>query len=70
MATMLGIYGITNFGVDALTKSGIISNDSAISSNATSDSSTSDNTSQKYKDGTYTGSGKGFDGEQLKFLLL
>ena len=65
MATMLGVYGLTNFGADALTNSGIISNQSAISSNATSDS-----TSQKYKDGTYTGSGQGFHGEQLKFLLL
>ena len=32
MATMLGVYGLTNFGADALTKSGIISNNSAISS--------------------------------------
>jgi len=61
MATMLGVYGLTNFGADALTKSGIISNDSAISSNATSDS-----TSQKYKDGTYTGSGQGFHGGTTK----
>ncbi|MFT8348085.1 4Fe-4S binding protein [Clostridium saccharoperbutylacetonicum] len=56
IATMLGVYGITNFGVDALTKAGIISNDSAIVSAA------SDNSAQKYKDGTYTGSGHGFGG--------
>jgi len=61
MAAMLGVYGLTNFGADALTKSGVISNDSAISSNATSDS-----TSQKYKDGTYTGSGQGFHGGTTK----
>ena len=61
MATMLGVYGLTNFGADALTKSGIISNDSTISSNATSNS-----TSQKYKDGTYTGSGQGFHGGTTK----
>ena len=61
MAAILGVYGLTNFGADALTKSGIISNDSAISINATSDS-----TSQKYKDGTYTGSGEGFKGRTTK----
>ena len=32
MATMLGVYGLTNFGADALTNSGVISNQSAISS--------------------------------------
>ena len=57
MATMLGVYGLTNFGADAVTRSGIISNQSTISSNAVLDSSASDNASQKYKDGTYTGSG-------------
>ncbi|AQR93570.1 FMN-binding protein [Clostridium saccharoperbutylacetonicum] len=56
MATMLGVYGITNFGADALTKAGIISNDSAVIS------ATLDNSAQKYKDGTYTGSGHGFGG--------
>ncbi|BCZ44901.1 ferredoxin [Clostridium gelidum] len=66
MATMLGVYGLTNFGADALTKSGIISNQSTISSNATLDSSTSDSNTQKYKDGTYTGSGIGFKGRTTK----
>src|SRR5471030_1337188 len=61
MVTILGVYGLTNFGADALTKSGIISNQSVISSNAASDS-----TSQKYKDGTYTGSGQGFHGGTTK----
>jgi uncharacterized protein with FMN-binding domain len=61
MATMLGAYGITNFGVDALTKAGIISNESAILSDA-SLGAASDNSSQKYKDGTYTGTGHGFGG--------
>ena len=71
MATMLGVYGLTNFGADALTNSGIISNKSTISSNATldnstSNSSTSDSNTQKYKDGTYTGSGIGFKGRTTK----
>jgi len=61
MATMLGVYGVTNFGVDALTKSGIISNNSTILSDATSNDS-----SQKYKDGTYTGTGIGFNGGTTK----
>ena len=62
MAAMLGVYGITNFGVDALTKAGIISNNSTISSNEASQDSTTDSPSKKYKDGTYTGSGQGFGG--------
>ena len=66
MATMLGVYGLTNFGADAVTNSGIISNPSAISTNVASDSSTSDNALQKYKDGTYTGSGQGFRGGTTK----
>lgn len=61
MATMLSVYGLTNFGADALTKSGIIPNDSSISSNAAVEGVTSNNVS-KYKDGTYTGSGIGFKG--------
>ena len=61
MAAMLGFYGITNFGVDALTKSGIISNNSTVLSEATSN-----NFSQKYKDGTYTGTGIGFNGGTTK----
>lgn len=61
MAAMLGVYGITNFGVDALTKAGIISNNNIISS-VVSQEATSDSSSQKYKDGIYTGSGHGFGG--------
>jgi len=61
MATMLGVYGITNFGANALTNSGIISNQTEISSSIASNS-----TSQKYKDGTYTGSGQGFHGGTTK----
>ncbi|BCZ44900.1 hypothetical protein psyc5s11_09670 [Clostridium gelidum] len=61
MVTMLGLYGITNFSADALTKSGMISSDSTISSEATSN-----NGSQKYKDGTYIGTGKGFNGGTTK----
>jgi uncharacterized protein with FMN-binding domain len=59
MATMLGVYGLTNFGADALTKAGVISSNGTISSEV-SQGSASDNSSQKYKDGTYTGSGQGF----------
>jgi uncharacterized protein with FMN-binding domain len=58
MATMLGAYGMTNFGVDALTKAGVISDNSVILSNEASQSSTS----AKYKDGTYIGTGEGFEG--------
>ncbi len=66
MATILGVYGLTNFGIDALTKSGIISNDSTISSNVTLDGSMLDSSEQKYTDGTYTGSGNGFKGGTTK----
>ncbi|SFC93089.1 FMN-binding protein [Clostridium uliginosum] len=62
MATMLGVYGLTSFGGDVLNKSGIGLNNSTILSDSTSNSSASDNASQKYKDGTYTGSGEGFGG--------
>ncbi|WP_459480312.1 FMN-binding protein [Clostridium saccharoperbutylacetonicum] len=62
MAAMLGAYGLTNFGADALSNSGIISNNSTISSNETQSSSVSEGSSQKYKDGTYTGSGEGYRG--------
>jgi len=57
MATMLGVYGITNFSANALTNSGMISNQTEVSSSVASNS-----TSQNYKDGTYTGSGQGFHG--------
>ncbi|WP_309450590.1 4Fe-4S binding protein [Clostridium sp.] len=70
MAAMLGVYGITNFGVDALTKSGVISNDSAITSSADTNSSSTDSSSQKYKDGTYTGSGQGFRGGTTKVSVI
>ncbi|MDR3597202.1 FMN-binding protein [Clostridium sp.] len=58
MAAMLGIYGVTNFGVDALTKAGVISNNGGILGNSTLQGATSG----QYKDGTYTGSGQGFGG--------
>ncbi|EKQ56552.1 MULTISPECIES: FMN-binding protein [unclassified Clostridium] len=69
MAAMLGVYGFTNFGVDALTKAGIISNDSAVSSSEASNDLTAANASQKYKDGTYTGSGQGFNGGTTKVSI-
>jgi uncharacterized protein with FMN-binding domain/polyferredoxin len=65
MVTMLGVYGLTNLGADAV-QSSMSSNSSEISSNVISDSSKSDNTSQRYKDGTYTGSGQGFKGGTTK----
>lgn len=65
MASMLGVYGLTNFGADALTNSGAISNQTEISSSADAGSSSSSSTSQ-YKDGTYTGSGIGFKGRTTK----
>lgn len=69
MAAMLGVYGFTNFGVDALTKAGIISSDSAVSSSESSSNPTSANASQKYKDGTYTGNGQGFNGGTTKVSI-
>ncbi|OOM82226.1 putative electron transport protein YccM [Clostridium puniceum] len=60
MATILGVYGLSNFGANALTNSGVISNQTGISS------STALNSAAEYKDGTYTGSGIGFKGRTTK----
>lgn len=61
MATFLGVYGLTNFGGSALTKSDIVSNNTVLSgANSKSEAS------QTYKDGTYTGSGQGFKGGTTK----
>jgi uncharacterized protein with FMN-binding domain len=65
MAAMLGVYGLSNFGADALTNSGVISNQTEISSSVVTGNSDSSSTSQ-YKDGTYTGSGIGFKGRTTK----
>ena len=65
MATMLGVYGLSNFGADALTNSGVISNKTDISSSEVIDNVASTSTSE-YKDGTYTGSGIGFKGRTTK----
>ncbi|WP_297419804.1 4Fe-4S binding protein [Clostridium sp.] len=62
MATFLGIYGLTNFGGNAVTKSGIVANSNTISSSANSENSPS----QTYKDGTYTGTGTGYRGGTTK----
>lgn len=43
MATMLGVYGLSNFSADALTKSGVISSQNEITSNAVVDSVASSN---------------------------
>ncbi|EKQ56554.1 MULTISPECIES: 4Fe-4S binding protein [unclassified Clostridium] len=62
MATFLGIYGLTNFGGNAVTKSGIAANSNTISSSVNSENSPS----QTYKDGTYTGTGTGYRGGTTK----
>lgn len=65
MTAILGVYGLTNFGADALNKTSAISGNNAISSEA-SQNVGSDNSSQEYKDGTYTGSGTGYRGGTTK----
>jgi len=60
MAAMLGVYGLSNIGANAVTNSGIISSQTEISSSVASSSTT------EYKDGTYTGSGIGFKGRTTK----
>jgi uncharacterized protein with FMN-binding domain len=65
VATMLGIYGITNFGANALSNSGAITGNDGTSSEI-SQQIASDNSSQTYKDGTYTGRGQGFRGGTTK----
>ena len=56
IATMVGVYAINNLGGTALAKSGL----TTVSSTSVSTSTKS--VSQKYKDGTYTGTGTGFQG--------
>lgn len=56
MATFLGVYGLSNFAGNAVTKSGIAVNSNTVSSYANSQTESS----QKYKDGTYTGTGEGY----------
>ncbi|WP_160685743.1 FMN-binding protein [Clostridium sp. C2-6-12] len=65
MAAMLGVYGLTNFGADALTSSGVVSNQTEISISDVIENPASNITSQ-YKDGTYTGRGIGFKGRTTK----
>jgi len=52
LASFVGVYGLTNLGGKILTESGVASNTTVTSVGA----------SQKYNDGTYTGSGTGFRG--------
>jgi len=66
MAAMLGVYGLSNFGADALTNSGTISNQTEVSSSAVAGSSSTSSSTSQYKDGTYTGSGIGFKGRTTK----
>ncbi|MFL0167468.1 FMN-binding protein [Candidatus Clostridium helianthi] len=65
MAAFLGIYGLTNFAGNAVTKSGITAKSSAVSSNLNSQTESS----QKYKDGTYTGIGQGYRGGQTEMSV-
>ncbi len=61
MTAMLGVYGLTNFGANAINKASVISSNNAISSEVSQEAG-SENSSQKYKDGTYNGSGTGYRG--------
>ncbi|MBU3182927.1 FMN-binding protein [Clostridium psychrophilum] len=56
ITAMVGVYAINNLGGTALAKSGL----TTVSSTSVSTSTKS--VSQKYKDGTYTGTGTGFQG--------
>ncbi|MCH4201162.1 MAG: 4Fe-4S binding protein [Clostridium tyrobutyricum] len=70
IAIFAGIYGLTNFGNSIITKAGIASTNSVVSNNVntadTSQNSVSTSQNTKYKDGTYTGSGTGFNGGTTK----
>ncbi|WP_017211137.1 4Fe-4S binding protein [Clostridium beijerinckii] len=82
MATFLGVYGLTNFAGNAVTKSGIAAKSNAVSSNLnsqtesapessklnheTTSSNIVQNNASEYKDGTYTGSGTGYRGGTTK----
>ncbi|CUU50486.1 4Fe-4S binding protein [Clostridium beijerinckii] len=85
MATFLGIYGLTNFAGNAVTKSGIVTKSNEVSSNInsqteaapessklnqeTTSSNTVQNNASEYKDGTYTGSGTGYRGGTTKISV-
>ncbi len=56
IAAMVGVYAINNLGGTVLAESGLTT------ANSTSISASTKSTSQKYKDGTYTGTGTGFRG--------
>ena len=63
IAAMVGVYAINNLGGTVLAKSGL----TTVSS--TSISASTKSTSQKYKDGTYTGTGTGFQGGTTKISV-
>ncbi|WP_270564283.1 4Fe-4S binding protein [Clostridium beijerinckii] len=65
MATFLGVYGFTNFAGNAITKSEIAVNSNTVSNEANSRTESS----QKYKDGTYTGTGEGYRGGTTKISV-
>ena len=62
IAAMVGLYGVNNLGGIALAKSGL-------TTKASSSISTT-STSQKYTDGTYTGTGTGYRGGTTEMSVL
>lgn len=67
MAAMLGVYGISNFSADAVSKSSDIADDNSTNIQSSAASSSS---SVKYKDGTYTGTGQGYRGGATKVSVV
>lgn len=62
IATFAGVYSLSNVAGTALTENGLASSTSVISSSTTS-------SSEKYTDGTYTGTGTGFSGGTTKISV-
>jgi len=63
LAAMVGLYAVNNLGGTVLAESGLIG------ANNTSVSTSVKSTSQKYKDGIYTGTGNGFRGGTTKISV-
>lgn len=63
IATFAGVYGFNNFASTVLTDSGLASTSSVVASSVNSPS-------EKYKDGTYTGTGTGFRGGTTKVSVI
>lgn len=77
MATMVGVYGATSFAGSHLNNSNLDINNKSVSENENKNGVSQNNNvsqnpnkaSQEYKDGTYTGSGKGFKGGTTKISV-